>query len=167
MIIAPGAEINFLSVKMKLNWTDPLRVGEAACHRGVGNLDVSFAPHSTVELCDDGGIHHASGKRDACGNQFRLAFEQFENLFRASVSQWVVVAGREIGLLRGIVDWRRIRQRKIGSKVNGGLCHRDIEAFHQVTPVRLTSPGQALVEEQNSLALRVLEGFQAHAQSNT
>lgn len=144
---------------MKLNWTDPLRVGEAACHRGVGDLDVSFALHRAVELCDDGGIHHASGKRDARAKRCRLAIEQFENLFRARVSQWALVTGREIGLLCGVVDWRRIRQREIGSKVNGSLCHRDIEAFHQVATVRLTSPGQALVEEQNSLALRVFEVF--------
>lgn len=152
---------------MKPHRTDPLRVGEAACHRRVGNLDVSFALHGAVELRKDGGIHHTIGKRDARAKRRRLTIEQFENLFRASVSQRPVVAGREISLLRGIVDWRSIRQREIGSKVYGSLCHRDIKPFHQVTPVRMTSPGQALVEEQNSLALRVFEVFQAHAPSNT
>lgn len=111
VIIAPGAEINCLSVKMKLNWTDPLRVGEAACHRGVGNLDVSFAVHGAVELCDNGGIHYASGKRDACAKRCRLAINQFEDLFRASLSQCAVVAGREVSLLPSVVDWRSIRQR--------------------------------------------------------
>jgi len=111
VLIAPCSEINCFSIEVKPHRTDPLRVGETACHRCVGNLDVLFALHGAVELRKYGGIHHSIGKRDARAKRCRLVIEQFENLFRASVSQRTVVAGREIGLLRGIVDWRRVRQR--------------------------------------------------------
>lgn len=123
VFVTPRTEMDRLSIEMKPHRTNPLRVREAGCHRGVGNLDVSLSHHCAVELRDDSVIHHAIGKRDACAKGCCLTIEQFENLFRAGVSQRTVVARREVSFLRGIVDRRRTRQGKIGSKVYGSLCH--------------------------------------------